>query len=53
LVACDSIEACVKIVWSSGGGFVRGTILTPRELRRATLVKRDANGDKWSNWVKC
>ena len=29
LVACDSIEACEKIVRCSGGGFVRGIVLTP------------------------
>ena len=40
LVACDSIEAREKIVWCSGGGFVRGIVLTPRGLRRATLVER-------------
>ena len=40
LVACDSIEACEKIVRYSGGGFMRGIVLTPRGLRRATLVER-------------
>ena len=40
LVACDSIEACKKIVWCSRGGFVRGIVLTLRGLRRATLVER-------------
>ena len=39
LVACDSIEAREKIVWCSGGGFVRGIVLTPREPRRVTLVE--------------
>jgi hypothetical protein len=39
LVACDSIEAHVEIVRGSGGGFVRGIVLTPRGSRRATLVK--------------
>ena len=28
-----------KIVWCSREGFVRGTMLTPREPRRATLVE--------------
>ena len=40
LVACDSVEAREKIVWCSGGGFVREIVLTPRGLRRATLVER-------------
>jgi hypothetical protein len=39
LVACDSVEACEKLVWCSGGGFVRGIVLTPRRSRRATLVE--------------
>jgi hypothetical protein len=39
LVACDFAEAREKLVRSSGEGFVRGTVLTPREPRRATLVK--------------
>jgi hypothetical protein len=39
LVACDSIEACEKIVWCSRGGFVRGIMLTLRGSRRATLVE--------------
>jgi len=46
LVACGSIEACKKIVWFSGEGFVRGTVLTPLGSWRATLVERDAKGDK-------
>ena len=53
LVACDSVEAREKIVLCSGGGFVRGIVLTPREPRRATPVERDAKGDKWSIRVKC
>ena len=40
LVACDSMEAREKIVRCSGGGFVRGIVLTPRGSRRATLVER-------------
>ena len=28
LVACDSVEACEKIMRCSGGGFVRGVVLT-------------------------
>ena len=39
LVACDSVEAREKIMRCSGGGFVRGIVLTPRGSRRATLVK--------------
>jgi len=36
-----------------GGEFVRGTVLSPRGSQRATLVERDAKGDKWSGRVKC
>ena len=39
LVACDSIEACEKIVRCFKGGFVRGIVLTPQGSRRATLVE--------------
>jgi len=35
-----SVEARKKLVRCSGEGFVRGTVLTPREPRRATLVER-------------
>jgi hypothetical protein len=41
-----SMEARKKIVRCSGEAIVRGIVLTPREPRRATLVKRDAKGDK-------
>ena len=40
LVACDSVEAREKIVWCSGGGFMRGIVLTPWGSRRANLVER-------------
>jgi hypothetical protein len=40
LVACDSIEAHEKFVRCFGGGFVRGIVLSPRGLRRETLVDR-------------
>ena len=40
LMACDSVEAREKIVRCSGGGFVRGIVLTPLGSRRATLVER-------------
>jgi len=50
LVACDSIEECKEIVWCSGEEIVRGTVLTPRGSRRATLVERDVKSDKWSMW---
>ena len=43
-----SVEACKKLVHCSGEEIVRGIVLTPWELRRATLVERDAKGDKWS-----
>ena len=32
--------------------FVRGIVLTPWELQRATLVKQDMKDDKWSSHVK-
>ena len=48
-----SVEARKKLVRRSGEVFVRGIVLAPREPRRATLVKRDAKGDKWSGRVKC
>ena len=53
LVACDSIEARKEIVRCSGEEIVRGTVLTPRGSRRATLVERDVKSDKWSGRVKC
>ena len=53
MVACDSVEACKKIVWCSREEIVRGTVLTPRGSRRATLVERDVKSDKWSGQVKC
>ena len=52
LVACDSIEAPKEIVRCSREE-MRGTVLTPRGLRRATLVERDVKSDKWSGQVKC
>jgi hypothetical protein len=39
LVACDSVEVREKIVWCSGGGFVREIVLTSWRSRRATLVE--------------
>ena len=48
-----SVEARKKLVRRSGEVLVRGIVLAPREPRRATLVKRDAKGDKWSGQVKC
>ena len=33
--------------------FVRDIELAPWEPLRATLVERDAKGDKWSGQVKC
>ena len=38
LVAYDSVEARKEIVQCSGEEIVRGTVLTPRGSRRATLV---------------
>jgi hypothetical protein len=38
---------------ASKKSFVRGIVLAPREPQRATLVERDAKGDKWSSRVKC
>ena len=40
LVAYDSIEAREKVMRCSGGGFVRGVVLTLWGSRRATLVER-------------
>ena len=40
LVACDSVEVREKIVWCSGGGFVRRIVLTLQGSRRETLVER-------------
>ena len=40
------MEARKKIVRGSGEDIVRGVVLAPRETRRATLVERDAKGDK-------
>ena len=42
-----------KIVRCSREVIVRGIVFNPREPRRATLVERDAKGDKWSDQVKC
>ena len=53
LVACDSVEARKEIVRCSREEIVRGMVLTPWGLRRATLVERDVKGDKWSGCVKC
>jgi hypothetical protein len=47
-----SIEARKKFVRCFGEGFMRGIVLAPREPRRATLVKRDAKGDKWFDQVR-
>jgi hypothetical protein len=49
LLACGSVEARKRIVRGSGEGIVRGIMLVPRGSRRATLVERDAKGDKWSD----
>jgi hypothetical protein len=48
-----SVEARKKPVRCSEEELARGIVLVPREPRRATLVKRDAKGDKWSGRVKC
>ena len=48
-----SIEARKKLVRCSEEEIVRGTVLIPREPRRATLVERDAKRDKWFGRVKC
>ena len=47
-----SVDAHKKLVRCFGEEIVRGIVLTPREPRRATLVERDAKGDKWSGRVK-
>ena len=46
------IEVRKRLVCCSAEKIVRGIVLTPRELRRATLVERDAKGDRWSGRVK-
>jgi hypothetical protein len=48
-----SVEAREKIVRCSREVIVRGIVLISREPRRATLIERDAKGDKWSDRVKC
>ena len=48
-----SIEARKKLVRCSEEEILRGIVLTPWEPRRATLVERDAKGDKWSGRIKC
>jgi hypothetical protein len=48
-----SVKAHKKIVWYSGEEICEGHLLALQEPRRETLVKRDAKGDKWSDWVKC
>ena len=53
LEVVDSVEAYKEDVWCSEEVIVRGIMLTSREPRRATLVERDAKGDKWSGWVEC
>jgi hypothetical protein len=35
-------------VRGSGESVVRGVVFPPRGSRRATIVKRDMKGDKWS-----
>jgi hypothetical protein len=49
----DSVEARKKIVRGSIEKLVRGIVLAPWKLRRATLVKQDTKGDKWFGRVKC
>ena len=46
-------EAHKKIVRCSGEGFVRDIVLTPRELRRATLVERDIELPLLGSWGSC
>jgi hypothetical protein len=41
-----------KIVRCCGEVIVRGTVLTPWEPRRVTLVERDTKSDKWSSRIK-
>jgi hypothetical protein len=53
LVGRGSVEARKKIVWCSGEEIVRGIVLTPQELRRATLVERDVKSNKWFIRIMC
>jgi hypothetical protein len=39
LVACDSVEAHMKIVQCSRGGFARGIVLAPQGTGKASLVE--------------
>ena len=50
LVSCDSVEAREKIVRCSGGGFVRGIVLTLWGSRRATLVERVIELPSLDSW---
>ena len=48
-----SVKARRSLCGALEKSFVTGIVLTPQEPRRATLVERDAKGDKWSSQVKC
>ena len=47
-----SVEACKKLGGAPEKSFVRGIVLTPRELQSATLVERETKGNRWSGRVK-
>jgi hypothetical protein len=53
LVAWSPSKPARSLCSAPEKSFVRGIVLAPRESRRATLVERDAKGDKWSDRVKC
>ena len=52
LGGCHLLNGLVVVSVEARKEIVRGTVLTPREPRRATLGERDVKGDKWSGHVK-
>jgi hypothetical protein len=48
-----SVEARKKLVRCSGEELCEGHYARSVGAAKATLVERDANGDKWSGRVKC
>ena len=50
VVSVEAHKEDYAVLWRSD---YEGIVLTQREPQRATLVGRDAKGDKWSGRVKC
>jgi hypothetical protein len=46
LVAWSSSKSARSLCGALEKSFVRGIVLAPRKLRRATLVEQDTKGDK-------